>query len=283
MTNTITNDSAFYFCQQYAGSNDCVENNLKILSIIALMSYLFALHNGSSKCIWHKLPPQPTALCFEYSPIFWPDSKFPQRDTPFPPDYSFLSKDNCPITTSHITLIQQKQQCLPFCPAVCTLLYLGAYNTQANILFAICKLAYPCITPGIYLLSNFPLMVLQTPTMQSAFTIKSHMHNSWYSMPWYWRLHCWIHKCMAAYFSATMATSHYLTSLQYTLSWHQTMAWIYSMSSFHTIHPYDWQWSCSPNCQDWKTSLQDWTQWTPLPLCPSRPTRWHDPPTSFLS
>ncbi|KAI2500362.1 hypothetical protein MHU86_14105 [Fragilaria crotonensis] len=66
---------------------------------------------------------------------------------PFPPDYTF-SKDNRPVTASDVTLVEQKQQRLPFRSAVCTLLYL-AYNTRADILFAVCKLAKACISPGI--------------------------------------------------------------------------------------------------------------------------------------
>ncbi|KAI2514026.1 hypothetical protein MHU86_410 [Fragilaria crotonensis] len=76
-----------------------------------------------------------------------PNSEFPERDTPFPPDYTF-SKDNRPVTASDVTLVEQKQQRLPFRSAVCTLLYL-AYNTRADILFAVCKLAKACISPGI--------------------------------------------------------------------------------------------------------------------------------------
>ncbi|KAI2507460.1 hypothetical protein MHU86_6952 [Fragilaria crotonensis] len=76
-----------------------------------------------------------------------PNSEFPERDTPFPPDYTF-SKDNRPVTASDLTLVEQKQQRLPFRSAVCTLLYL-AYNTRADILFAVCKLAKACISPGI--------------------------------------------------------------------------------------------------------------------------------------
>ena len=76
-----------------------------------------------------------------------PNSEFPERDTPFPPDYTF-SKDNRPVTASDIALVNQKQQRLPFRSAVCTLLYL-AYNTRADILFAVCKLAKACISPGI--------------------------------------------------------------------------------------------------------------------------------------
>jgi hypothetical protein len=76
-----------------------------------------------------------------------PNSEFPERDTPFPPDYTF-SKDNRPVTASDLTLVETKQQRLPFRSAVCTLLYL-AYNTRADILFAVCKLAKACISPGI--------------------------------------------------------------------------------------------------------------------------------------
>ena len=55
------------------------------------------------------------------------NSEFTERETPLPPDYVF-SKDNRPVTAADIALVKQKQQRLPFCSAVCTLLYL-AYNT----------------------------------------------------------------------------------------------------------------------------------------------------------
>ncbi|KAI2505260.1 hypothetical protein MHU86_9162 [Fragilaria crotonensis] len=40
----------------------------------------------------------------------------PERDTPFPPDYTF-SKENRPVTEQDIALVAQKQQRLPFCSA----------------------------------------------------------------------------------------------------------------------------------------------------------------------
>jgi hypothetical protein len=56
-----------------------------------------------------------------------PDSEFPERETPFPPDYTF-SKDNRPQTDQDKALIKKQESRLPFRSAVCTLLYL-AYNT----------------------------------------------------------------------------------------------------------------------------------------------------------
>ena len=75
-----------------------------------------------------------------------PDSEFPERETPFPPDYTF-SKDNRPVTENDNQIIEKRYSCLPFCSAVCTLLYV-AYNTCADILFAVCKLAKACNCPG---------------------------------------------------------------------------------------------------------------------------------------
>ena len=75
-----------------------------------------------------------------------PDSEFPEQKTPFPPDYTF-SKDNGPVTDHDKQLIEQHHKRLPFSSAVCTLLCL-AYNTRADILFAVCKVAKACICPG---------------------------------------------------------------------------------------------------------------------------------------
>jgi hypothetical protein len=75
-----------------------------------------------------------------------PNSEFPERETPFPTDYTF-SKDNRPVTDHGKHIIEERHKRLPFRSAVCTLLYL-AYNTRANILFAVCKLAKACICPG---------------------------------------------------------------------------------------------------------------------------------------
>jgi hypothetical protein len=75
-----------------------------------------------------------------------PNSEFPERETPFPPDYVF-TKDNRPVTDNDKSIIEKRHSRLPFRSAVCTLLYL-AYNTRADILFAVCKLAKACICPG---------------------------------------------------------------------------------------------------------------------------------------
>ena len=66
-----------------------------------------------------------------------PNSEFPERETPFPPDYTF-SKDNRPVTDHDKHIIEEQHKRLPFCSAVCKLLYL-AYNTRADILFAVCN------------------------------------------------------------------------------------------------------------------------------------------------
>jgi Reverse transcriptase (RNA-dependent DNA polymerase) len=75
-----------------------------------------------------------------------PNAEFPERETPFPTDYTF-SKSNRPTTDNDQALLEKKYARLPFRSAVCTLLYL-AYNTRADILFAVCKLAKACICPG---------------------------------------------------------------------------------------------------------------------------------------
>jgi hypothetical protein len=75
-----------------------------------------------------------------------PNSEFPDRETPFPPDYTF-SKDNRPVTDHDKHIIEERHKRLPFRSAVCALLYL-AHNTRANILIVVCKLAKACICPG---------------------------------------------------------------------------------------------------------------------------------------
>ncbi len=75
-----------------------------------------------------------------------PNLEFPERETPFPPDYTF-SKDIQPVNDQDKHIIEEQHKRLPFCSAVCMLLYL-VYNTRADVLFAVCKLAKPCICPG---------------------------------------------------------------------------------------------------------------------------------------
>ena len=65
-----------------------------------------------------------------------PNSEFPELETPFPPDYTFI-KDIRPVTDHDKHIIVEQHKCLPFRSAVCTLLYL-AYNTRTDILFAVC-------------------------------------------------------------------------------------------------------------------------------------------------
>jgi hypothetical protein len=75
-----------------------------------------------------------------------PNSEFPERETPFPPDYTF-SRDNQPVTDHDKHIIEEQHKSLPFRSAVCTLLYL-AYNTRSDTLCTVCKLAKDCICPG---------------------------------------------------------------------------------------------------------------------------------------
>jgi hypothetical protein len=75
-----------------------------------------------------------------------PNSEFPERETPFPPDNTF-SKDNRPVTDHDKHIIEEQHKRLPLSSPVCTLLYL-AYNNRANIIFALCKVAKACISPG---------------------------------------------------------------------------------------------------------------------------------------
>jgi hypothetical protein len=75
-----------------------------------------------------------------------PNSEFPECETPFPPDHTF-SKDNRPVTDHDKHIIEEQHKDLPFRSAIGTLLNL-AYNTRADNLFAVCKLAKACICNG---------------------------------------------------------------------------------------------------------------------------------------
>ena len=76
-----------------------------------------------------------------------PNDLIVKRDTPLPPDYIF-SKENRPKTKQDVATIEKHYSSIDFRSAVCTLLYL-AYNTRADILFAVTKLSKACICPGI--------------------------------------------------------------------------------------------------------------------------------------
>jgi hypothetical protein len=112
--------------------------NSKPLSVIISTLHFLDLHNGSGKCI------AIDQHCYMLNPLqrYNPNS-FPECETPFPPDFTF-SKDNCPVTDHDKRIIDKQHQ--PFRSTVCMLLYL-AYNTQANINSAFCKLAKACIYP----------------------------------------------------------------------------------------------------------------------------------------
>ena len=75
-----------------------------------------------------------------------PNSKFPEREPPFPPDFTF-TKDNRLVTDYDKRIIEKQHKHQPFRSTACMLLYL-AYNTQANINSAFCKLEKACIYPG---------------------------------------------------------------------------------------------------------------------------------------
>ena len=75
-----------------------------------------------------------------------PTNIYKRHDTPLPTDYTF-TKTNRPTSDQMRTNITEKYKDIDFRSAVCTLLYL-AYNTRADILFAVTKLAKACIDPG---------------------------------------------------------------------------------------------------------------------------------------
>ena len=84
------------------------------------------------------------------------------------PDYTF-SKDNRPVTDHDKHIIEEQHKRLPFRSAVCTLLYL-AFNTCADILFAVCKLAKAWICPGK---ANFRALIWLMGTNNVAHTMPS--------------------------------------------------------------------------------------------------------------
>jgi len=78
---------------------------------------------------------------------FDPDGTIKTRETPLPPDYVY-TKDNRPKEDHERAEVERKYHFIHFRSAVCTLLY-AAYNTRADILFAVCKLAKACTCPGM--------------------------------------------------------------------------------------------------------------------------------------
>ena len=78
---------------------------------------------------------------------FDPSGDVVERDTPLPPDYVFTI-DNRPKTEEQKEAVRKREAKMKFRSVVCTLLYL-AYNTRADILFAVCKLAKACQDPSI--------------------------------------------------------------------------------------------------------------------------------------
>jgi hypothetical protein len=70
----------------------------------------------------------------------------PARKTPLPTDFVF-TKTNHPTTASEIAKLPSKYNNIDFRSAICTLLYL-AYNTRADILFAVSNLSKACVCPG---------------------------------------------------------------------------------------------------------------------------------------
>ena len=74
------------------------------------------------------------------------ENKLPKRDTPLPIEYIY-SKSNRPKDDNERAQVEKKYHYIHFRSAVCTLLY-AAYNTRADILFAVCKLAKACTCPG---------------------------------------------------------------------------------------------------------------------------------------
>ena len=111
----------------HAGNSNSIKNYLKILlSTTGLMSNSLApAHNGS----WvlqmriHQLSSSSYSLhqhCYILNALHFYDllSKFPERDSPFSANFTVI-KDNCPVATTNLALVKQKQQMFfPSAPAM---------------------------------------------------------------------------------------------------------------------------------------------------------------------
>jgi hypothetical protein len=76
-----------------------------------------------------------------------PEQKYKPRKTPAPPTYIY-SKDNRPSTDEDKHHIDEAYPDIDFHSAICSLLYL-VYNTRADIILIVCKLAKACSCPGM--------------------------------------------------------------------------------------------------------------------------------------
>jgi len=75
-----------------------------------------------------------------------PNSKFPERETPFPPDYTFC-KDNRPVTDHDKHIIEERHKRLPFRSAMRMLLYLAYKNVPISYL-QLANLQKPAFAPA---------------------------------------------------------------------------------------------------------------------------------------
>jgi Reverse transcriptase (RNA-dependent DNA polymerase) len=136
----------------YAGSNDAIEKQFEDsvrnrfdVKFLSSAQWFLQMHINQHKNSTYTLDQHHYVL--NTLQRYDPDSEFPERETTFPTDYIFTNEHR-QVTDHDKSIIEKRHTRLPFRSAVCTLLYL-AYNTRADILFAVCKLAKAaCICPS---------------------------------------------------------------------------------------------------------------------------------------
>ncbi|KAI2503717.1 hypothetical protein MHU86_10698 [Fragilaria crotonensis] len=142
------------------------------------MSNSLVLHNGSCKCAFTSTKTQPIPDQHRYVlntlQRYDPNSEFPERDTPFRQTTPSAKKT---VLSQNKTLhLLHKSSNDSLSLRRLHSLYL-AYNTRADILFAVCKLAKACIAPGILDSPSSPgssATYAAVPTMHSSSTLIAH-------------------------------------------------------------------------------------------------------------
>ena len=142
----MTNSLISYAC--YFSSMTCSmlaatipSKKLKIPSQTVSTSNFLVPPNGFSKCKFISIQILPTLLTNS--------DTFSTRSNIMTQMLNSLNAKlpSRPTISNDQIILEKKYPRLHFCSAVCTLIYL-AYNTRADILFAVCKLAKACVCPG---------------------------------------------------------------------------------------------------------------------------------------